>query len=147
MRYTCEAVLERDADGWTGRFPLLGESCTSGRTRAECIDELADLLKLLVADYLEAVEMPPNSEHVAECVTLSVELTPEDVDEMKYVTQAEAAEWLDVGRSRISALISSGKLEARWFEGQRKVSLESLERYAKTGRKAGRPPRQMAAAG
>lgn len=52
---------------------------------------------------------------------------------------ANAAEVLGVTLSRISALIESGRLESKTFDGRRMVSIASVEKYAASPRCTGRP--------
>jgi hypothetical protein len=85
---------------------------------------------LLVADYVEDGRGPPDPGELVECVPVNVEVAAETIEGSHYVTQARAAEELGVSRSRIGALLASGKLEGREFGGRRKVSLESVARYA-----------------
>ena len=139
MRYTYDCLLEWDDGWWLARFPQLGDFTTQGKTREEALSEASDLLVMLLADYAERGENPPACRRLVECVAVSVEVTQEDFDETRYETQAQAAERLGVSKSRISALVASGQLEARYFEGRRKVSIESVNRYAAGSRKAGRP--------
>lgn len=139
MRYTYDCLLEWDDGWWLARFPQLGDFTTQGKTREEALSEASDLLVMLLAEYAERGENPPVCRRLVECVAVSVEVTQEDFDETRYETQAQAAERLGVSKSRISALVASGQLESRYFEGRRKVSIESVNRYAVGSRKAGRP--------
>ena len=139
MRYTYDCLLEWDDGWWLARFPQLGDFTTQGKTREEALSEASDLLVTLLADYAERGENPPACRRLVECVAVSVEVTQEDFDETRYETQTQAAERLGVSKSRISALVASGQLESRYFEGRRKVSIESVNRYAAGSRKAGRP--------
>lgn len=46
---------------------------------------------------------------------------------------------LEVSAGRVSALIKNGQLEARYFDGQKMVSIQSVNDYMNSPRKAGRP--------
>ena len=78
---------------------------------------------------------------MTELAPVTVVVTPETVEEAHYETQAACAELLGVTRARVNALVASGQLESKVFGGRRKVSIESMERWRATERKAGRPAR------
>ena len=139
MEYTYTCVLEREDDWWLASFPQLGDYGTQGHTREEALRQARDLLTLLLCDYAERGEEPPEPGEIVECVPVTTDITPEVVEETHYETQAEAAELLGVTRARVSALIASGQLESKVFNGRRKVSIESVNRWQASGRKPGRP--------
>ena len=112
MEYTYRCVLTHEGDGWVASFPQLGGYSTGG--------EPGD---------------------VTELAPITVVVTPETVEESHYETQAACAELLGVTRARVNALVASGQLESKVFGGRRKVSIESMERWKATERKAGRPAR------
>lgn len=141
-RYSYDCVITREEDGYVASFPQLPGCFTDGGTRDEAIANAADALRAYVADYAEGKEKAPAYERVAEVVNVSVELTEEDLDEMRYMTQAQAADALGVSASRVTALIKSGQLEAKWFDGRREVSIDSVNAYAKSPRRGGRPARR-----
>lgn len=138
MRCTYEAIITKDDDGWTGRFPQF-DSVTQGNTREEVVSNLADLLTLLVAEHTEEDRPLPKPAHVAECVTVSIDVDQSDIDETHYMTQEQAQEYLGLGKSRVSQLAKSGQLEARRFGRRNMVSIASVEAFANSPRKAGRP--------
>lgn len=138
MRVTGECVLIKDDDGWTAEFPQFGGVSTSGRTRDEALRNAQEVLDLEAIDALEEGKAP-RMRHVAEVVVMTAEATHEDVERARYVTKSQAAERLGVSRPRVTALVSSGILEVKGFDGAELVSLESLARYIDTPRKAGRP--------
>lgn len=139
MEYTYRCVLTHEADGWVASFPQLGGYSTGGDTRDEALCEARDLLTALLCEYAERGEEPPEPGDVTELAPVTVEVTPETVEESHYETQAACAELLGVTRARVNALVASGQLESRVFNGRRKVSIESMDRWAATERKAGRP--------
>ena len=55
------------------------------------------------------------------------------------MTQREAAGLLGVSPSRVSVLVSSGRLTSRRFEGRNLVSVQSVNAYLASPRKSGRP--------
>lgn len=129
MRYTYECVVERDGDGWSARFPQLGSATTCGDTVEEAVSEAGDLLTLLLSNYADEGKEPPRAADVARVVSVSVELTDAAVEETRYMTQSDAAEYLGVSRARVSALVREGVLDSKWFEGVRKVLIDSVRRY------------------
>lgn len=58
---------------------------------------------------------------------------------MHYASLAQAQDMLEVSAGRVSALIKNGQLEARYFDGQKMVSIQSVNDYMNSPRKAGRP--------
>lgn len=145
MRLSGECVLVRDEDGWTAEFPQFGIA-TSGRTRDEAISNAQEALELEAGDILADGARAPRMRHVSEVVVLTADVSDEDALEMRCVTKAEAAERLDVTRPRVTALVKSGVLDTETVKGREMVTLESLDRYAATPRKAGRP-KEVAVAG
>ena len=141
MEYTYRCVLTHEDDGWVASFPQLGGYSTGGNTREEALHEASDLLTALLCDYTERGEEPPEPGDVTELAPVTVVVTPETVEESHYETQAACAELLGVTRARVNALVASGQLESKVFDGRRKVSIESMERWRATERKAGRPAR------
>lgn len=139
MEYTYRCVLTHESDGWVASFPQLGGYSTAGDTREEALRQARDLLTLLLCDYVERGEEPPEPGDVTELAPVTVDITPEVVEETHYETQAACAELLGVTRARVNALVASGQLESKVFDGRRKVSIESMNRYAESGRRAGRP--------
>lgn len=138
-RFTYDCVIMKEEDAWCVSFPQIPEAYTDGRTREEAIANAAEVLKLVMGGYIEDGETPPEYERLAEVVSVSIEVSDEDIDKMHYETQSQAAESLGVTLSRISALIDSGRLDSKTFDGRRMVSIASVERYAASPRSAGRP--------
>lgn len=139
MEYTYTCVLEREDDWWLARFPQLGDHVTQGRTREEALAQARDLLTLLLSGIIEDGEYLPEPGQLLECAPVTVDITPEVIEETHYETQAACAELLGVTRARVNALVASGRLESKVFNGRRKVSIESMNRYQESERKAGRP--------
>lgn len=138
-RFTYDCIITKGEDAWCVSFPQIPEAYTDGKTREGVIANAAEVLKLAMGGYIEDGEMPPEYERLAEVVSVSVEVSDEDIDKMHYETQSQAAEVLGVTLSRISALIESGRLESKTFDGRRMVSIASVEKYAASPRCAGRP--------
>ena len=139
MRVSGECVLVKDEDGWTAEFPQFGGVATSGRTREEALRNAQEVLELEAGALVGEGRRAPRMAHVAEVAVLTVEVSAEDAERMRYVTKAEAAERLDVTKPRVSALVASGQLATKEFDGRELVSLESIAKYAAGPRKGGRP--------
>lgn len=144
MEYTYRCALTHEGDGWVATFPQLGGYSTGGDTREEALREARDLLTALLCDYAERGEEPPEPGDVTELAPVTVDVTPETVEESHYETQAACAELLGVTRARVNALVASGQLESRVFNGRRKVSVESMERWKAGARRSGRPAKAEA---
>ena len=144
MEYTYRCALTHEGDGWVATFPQLGGYSTGGDTREEALREARDLLTALLCDYAERGEEPPEPGDVTELALVTVDVTPETVEESHYETQAACAELLGVTRARVNALVASGQLESRVFNGRRKVSVESMERWKASARRSGRPAKAEA---
>ena len=138
MRHSYEAVLVRDESGWCVTFPQIHEAISQGDTRDEAVSNAADALALALAGRAEGGSVPP-FEHSAECVSISVEVGDADIEESHYMTQEQACDILGVKKSRVSQLAKSGVLESRVFGRRNMVSVASVERYARSPRRAGRP--------
>lgn len=115
MRYTYEAVITKDSDGWVGEIPQLSDSITQGETREDVIDMLSDMLLLEFSERIDEQGEVPAFEHVVECVSISVDLTEEDIEETRYITTLEAQRQLGLSEEAVSALAKSGQLESRHF--------------------------------
>jgi predicted RNase H-like HicB family nuclease len=138
-RITYDAVISHESDGYIVSFPQLPDAFTDGNTRAEAISNAAEVLALIAGEYIDEGEQLPDPSRTVEVVSVSVELTDQDIESMKYLTLLQAADDLGVTPSRVSQLLASGKLKAKYFDGNRMVSIESVNEYKNTPRKAGRP--------
>ncbi|MCL1847743.1 MAG: type II toxin-antitoxin system HicB family antitoxin [Coriobacteriia bacterium] len=142
-RFTYEAVIEKQDGKYSVYFPQLKDAFTEGRTRAEALDNAADVLSLVVGGLLDEKKPLPRPEHVAECINISIVLSDEDIDSLKYLTLTQAAEDLKISPGRVTQLVTAGKLRDRYFNGLRMVSIESVNDYKRSPRKAGRPKRNL----
>ena len=138
-RYTYEAILEKQDGAYIVHFPQFPEAYTDGKTREEAIRNAAEVLSLTVGGYVDDGRVLPKPRHVAECISVSITLTDEEIESMKYQTLKQAAESLEVTPGRITQLIKAGILHDRYFDGTRMVSIESVNAFSKSARKAGRP--------
>lgn len=146
MRYTYDAVIERDQQGYAVHFPQFPDAFTFGATREEAIQRAAEVLTLSLVDRLEDGGDIPPQQRTAEVVSVSVDVTGSDVDRSKCLTMEQAAEELGVSPSRVSQLATSGKLTAVRIDGRRMVTIASVN-----ARKANPPaphrPRKGCASG
>lgn len=74
-------------------------------------------------------------EEFAGAVPVSVEITPEVVEESHYETLAACAELLGETLERVGALIETGQLEGKVFNGRLEASIESMNRWRASNRK------------
>lgn len=126
MRYTYDAVIERDGDAYSVSFPQLPEAVTFGETREEAVRRASEALVLALAERIEdGGEIPPQ-ERAAEVLAVSVEVTGEDVERSKCMTIDQAAEELGVTPGRVSQLASAGKLQPVVFGRRRMVTIASV---------------------
>lgn len=134
MVYAYEARFEKsDEDScWYVSFDSFEDAITSGDTIEDAVSSAVDLLTLLLAEHLdEGKPLPAPSFHEPPLSVVCVSITDDTIEETKLVTVKEAAELLGVSPSRISQLLSDGRLDAREFHGRRMVTLESInERIA-----------------
>ncbi len=139
MKLTGECVLVKDGDVWTATFPQFGFAATSGKTRAEAIGNAQEVLELEASDLMDDGARAPRMTHVAEVVVLTADVSEDESRAMSCLTQAQAADELGVSRPRVSALVSSGKLDVEEVGGRKMVTIESLNRYRAEPRVPGRP--------
>lgn len=134
MVYAYEANFERseEDDCWYVSFAGFDEAITSGDTVEEAASSAADLLTLLLAEYLdEGKALPEPTFHEPPLSVVCVRIADEDIRATKLVTVKEAAELLGVSPSRVSQLLSDGRLGSVEYHGRRMVTLESVnERIA-----------------
>lgn len=139
MKLMCECVLIKDTDGWTAILPQLNDAASSGKTREEALRAAREIMEMEAGDILREGGAAPRMRHLAEVMALEVDVTAEDAERMEYVTKAKAAEWLEVSRPRITALVGSGRLAVKRFGRDELVSIESIDAYRKGERRPGRP--------
>ena len=139
MDYIYDAVATCDENGWFVEFPQFEECNTFANTRVEAARMARDRLEIEIADYLSQGKPLPPQKRTVECFAVCVSVTDEDLEKMDYMTLQMAADELGVSASRISHLIKAGKLERKFFDGHAMVSIESVNKYNESPRKAGRP--------
>ena len=97
------------------------------------------MLEIEAGDLIRDGKPAPRMQHLSEVAVLEVEVSAEDAERMEYVTKTKAAEWLDVSKPRITALISEGVLETKRFGRDELVSIASIDTFEKK-RSQARPP-------
>lgn len=126
MKLAAECVLTKDADGWTAVFPQFGGVATSGKTRDEAVRAARDVLALETADLVRERRPAPKVQHVAEVALLEIEVSAQDAERMEYVSTSEAVARLGATKAEVAALVESGQLATKEFDGQELVALESI---------------------
>lgn len=129
MVYAYEARFEKsDEDScWYVSFDCFEDAITSGDTVEDAASSAADLLTLLLTECLEEGKpLPVPSFHEPPLSVVCVNISDDTIEGSKLVTVKEAAELLGVSPSRVSQLLSDGKLATKEFHGRRMVTLESI---------------------
>lgn len=143
-RFLYDCVVVKEEDGFLASFPQLPGCFTDGDTREEAIENAEEALEAYVADAVNRGEPLPSYESSAEVVAVSVKMSDLEARRAACRTFKEAALDLSVSPSRITALVKAGKLDVVLIDGHRMVTIESIERYAASERRAGRPKKFVA---
>jgi excisionase family DNA binding protein len=144
-KFIYEAIIEPDQCGYYASIPELEAAYTDGSTLEEVAYMVVEMLELVLTSYLDdGLEIPEpifNHEHQEGDILMLVpiELDDKKMAAMKYISLEDAAEDLDVSKSRVCNLIKAGKLKTIGEGTSRRVSLESINAYEASKRKAGRP--------
>jgi excisionase family DNA binding protein len=142
-RYIYEVELRPDSGGYCVRVPDLDGCFTEGDNVIDALNMANDALKTFVAALLKYDDPIPEPMFGHEApeggmvVALSFETDASYI--VEEVAPSEAAEMLGVSRSRISHMIRDGVLQSTKIAGETKVTLESINEYLESPRKAGRP--------
>ena len=149
MQYTHEFELRRGENQWIIEALDLPGCITQGENVADACDSAANLLremawaKLLKGEELTNGTFGHTPQNGGVLVVVSVEAT---LDSIQKVSASEAARMLEVGRSRITAMLKSGLLEG-WRDGRNTwITLDSINARKKDRRMAGRPKKAAATA-
>lgn len=141
MQYTYECELWRGEKEWCIE-PFGIEGITQGENVEDVCESAADLLREIICDYLIRGEQPPKAtfgsalQHEGVRAIVSVEVS---LDNVEKVSASEAARILHVSRSRITAMIEAGLLDA-WRDGRNTwVSRASVDARFANPCKPGRP--------
>ena len=147
MKYVFSAVVRKDEDGgYWAEIPALPGCFGQGDTFVDTIASISDGLETHLAAMIEeGMEIPPSSKAEAEDgEVVWVYANPETVElSGPVMTAAEAARVLGVTPARVSQLIRAGKLKAHRKGSMTLVEVDSVEKYAGTPRRAGRPSREV----
>ncbi len=141
MQCTFEFEMWRGEERWIiAPFGIPG--VTEGEDVEDACESAADLLRETMIDLLiRGRELPKpsfgnESKHDGIKVVVSVEVSLSD---MEKVSATEAARLLGVSRSRVTAMIESGRLDG-WKEGRNTwVTRASVDARLENPRSAGRP--------
>ena len=144
MRLMSECILTKEPDGWTAVLPQFNDVATSGKSREEAIKNAREILKIEAGDILRDGRRAPRMRHLAEVAVLEVDVDDVEVERMEYVTKTKAADWLDVSKPRVAAMVSSGLLETKRFGRDELVSIASIDAYRQFDRSRGRRPTVVA---
>jgi predicted RNase H-like HicB family nuclease len=151
MRYVYEVVLTPDEEAsefYNVTVPDLDGCLTFGKGVVEALNMADDALKTFVAVLLKYGDTVPEPTfgHKAPKGGMVVALSFDtDVSYlMDEVSPSKAAEMLGVSRSRVSHMIRDGVLHASTVAGETRVTLESVNAYQESPRRAGRPRKELA---
>ena len=149
MQCTYEFEMYRGEEQWIIEaydFPLC---ITQGEDAEDACESAADLLREFMHDaMMGGSELPPSTfghepENGGVNVIVSVDTT---LDAVRKVSASEAARMLGVGRSRVTAMLESKRLDG-WRDGRNTwVALDSVEARLAEQPKAGRPRKSLATA-
>ena len=145
-KYVYGAIIRPDEDGgFWAEIPDLPGCYGQGETFSETIDSIIDGLETQLAYMAEdGLDIPPMSKITAEDgEVVYVYANPATVEIAGPVmSAAEAARVLGVTPGRVSQLIRAGKLRAHRKGTTTFVEVASVEDYAGSPRRAGRPSRE-----
>lgn len=141
MQYTYECELWRGEKEWC-IAPFGIEGITQGKDVEDACESAADLLREIIRMYLLHGERPPapsfGNDVQRNGVRVIVSVDPA-LDEIEKLSASEAARILGVSRSRVTAMIESGLLDA-WKDGRNTwVTRASVDARLAIPRKPGRP--------
>ena len=151
MKYLFGTIVrpsEEDGGYWA-EVPDLPGCFGAGDTFAACVASVSNGVETHIAAMIEDGKSIPETSRITaedgDVVYVYADLATVELTEPS-VTASEAARKLGVTPGRISQLLKAGKLEGRRMTNTTLVTIASLERYASSPRKAGRPQRETAMA-
>lgn len=148
--YIYDAVITHETDGsYFIDFPVFDGGFSDGQTKEEAVREGAEMLKLLIADYIDRGDDLPvyHKETAGEVVTIAVDVDSAFIQETKCMTVTEASKALNVTKGRVSQMLTTGKLQAVNTPNSRLVTIASVNKRKKENCHAGRPKTKVAVAG
>ena len=140
--YIYDAVITREEDdSYFIDFPVFNGCFSDGETREEAVREGAEMLRLLIADYIDRGDKLPEykQEKSGDVITIAVDIDSAFIQETKCMTVTEAAKELGVTKGRVSQMLTSGVLQAVNTPTARLVTIASVNKRKQSKRTAGRP--------
>ena len=147
--YIYDAVITHETDGsYFIEFPAFNGCFSDGQTKEEAVKEGAEMLRLLIADYIDRGDKLPPYKQVTtgDVVTFAVDVDSAFIEETKCMTVTEASKALNVSKGRVSQMLTSGILQAVNTPNSRLVTIASVNKRKKEQATAGRPRQSAAAA-
>ena len=144
--YIYDAVLTHESDGsYFIDFPAFDGCFSDGQTKEEAVNEGAEMLRLLIADYIDRGDKLPayKQETAGDVVTVAVDVDSAFIEETKCMTVTEASKELNVSKGRVSQMLSSGILQAVKTPNSRLVTIASVNKRKRENKSAGRPKQQL----
>lgn len=145
QRFLYEAILEpNELGGFDARFPEL-DIVTQGNSLSDAVDMAQDMLGLYVSSELKAGHHPKRVGSFGHPVPVGgqsigvMAMTDAGSSAVETMTVQEAADVLDVSRSRIYALINDGILRSTKAGNMRLVMAKDVMARFNEPRKPGRP--------
>jgi len=143
-RYIYEVELEKNEfGGYSASFPELPDAFTYGEDLEETVDRAAEVLQLIIAEYLDEGKPLPNpvfrGSQEKLCLAISVDVSPELIERVKCMTVTEAAKALGVTKGRVAHMLDAGILLALPFGNERLVTIASVNMRKSHPRRPGRP--------
>lgn len=143
-RYIYEVELEEnELGGYSASFPELPDAFTYGEDLEETVDRAAEVLQLIIAEYLDEGKPLPDpifrGSQGAFRLAISVDVSPELIERVKCTTVTEAAKALGVTKGRIVHMLDAGILRALPFGNERLVTIASVNMRKTHPGKPGRP--------
>ena len=149
MIFTYEAVFEYSEDDlcWYVDFPAFQGDCfTDGGTIEEAAGNAADVLTLVICEYLdEGIELPEPTFHVPPRSIVCIDIDREAIERSKCLTYSQAAEELGISKARVCQLVKSNRLDAKSFDGKGYVTIASVNKRKANPPASHRPRRETPA--
>lgn len=139
MRYTYPALIIEDE--WGGYCVYLNDfdAVTQGEDIQECAEMGADLLWIMIDDYLQLDKPLPKPTYPTEHEGLLMALSVEVDTERGLLTTGMAAVELGVSKARVRQMVCSGQLASKKIGRDNYVYLWSIRERLANPPKAGRP--------
>ena len=140
--YIYDAVITHDEDDtYFINFPAFDGCFSDGKTKEEAVREGAEMLRLVIADYIDNGDKLPEykKETRGDVVSVAVDVDNAFIQETKCMTVTQAAKELKVSKSRVSQMLSAGILQAVRTPNSRLVTIASVNKRKKENKSAGRP--------